>query len=425
MSAPRPRVLLVAPDCNPDWHSLPALVANYYGALREVADLTLATQIRNEAGLAKLVRPSDEVVYLDTERVERPIFQLAEALTGQGGRAMTLKTALRIPSHLYFEHRVWDRFGPEVKGGRFDLIHRASPMSPTIPSPIASWSPVPFVIGPVLGGLRWPQAYRQEMRRESEWLNYLRSPHRFLPYYKATYGKAAAILAAYRHTVEDIPAADQERVIDFSEGGIHAKDFPERTHASFDRATILFVGRLVPFKQPDLLVEAFAGSERLRQHRLVIVGDGVEMPRLQSMVEEQGLKDSVELTGSLPFKKVIELMYQAQVFAFPSVREQGGGVLTLASMASTPSVVVDYGGPAYRVGADRGIKVPLGDRASLVRAFRSALESLVHDPARIEALGVKAREFTQRHYDWSNKATKTADIYDWVLGRRPEKPSFW
>lgn len=419
------RVLFVAPDCNPQWHSLPALVANYYRALSRVADVTLATQVRNEENLAAFVPPGAAVEYLDTESVAGPVHRLTQKLVPDPNQAMTLRVALRYPSSMAFEHAVWKRFQPRLDAGDFDVVHRASPMSPVVPSPLMVWSPVPGVVGPVLGALKWPKVFQQEMRREREWMNYLRPAHKLLPYYRSGYRNAAAILAGYPHTVNDLPQENRDRIIEFSEGGVSTADFPERTHTPYERATVLFVGRMVPFKQPEVLVRAFEASPTLQRHRLVMVGDGPELPRLQAIVDDAGLGHCVTLTGTLPFDDVMAQMYAAQIFGFPSIREQGGGVIHLAAMASVPSVVVRYGGPAHRVPEGTGVRVPLGGFEALVGSFRRELEALVDAPDRIARMGKAARAYTARVYDWDRKAAKTVEIYEWVLGRRRQKPDFY
>lgn len=421
----RPRVLMLADDCNPEWHSLPALVYRYQEALHPLVDLTLVTQIRNRPNIEKVRPPTLRVEYLDTERVAVPVYRLASLLSGDPNKAMTLKVALSYPSYLFFEWQVWRRFKTRLRAGEFDVVHRASPMSPTIPSPIAAVSPVPFVIGPLLGGLRWPAQFAPEMRREREWLNYVRWAHRHMPFYQTTYRKAAAILAAYRHTIDDIPEGAAERIIDFSEGGIDPQDFPAPKKTPKERLQIVFVGRLVPFKCPEILVRCFARSPELRQHRLIIVGDGPERPRLQQMLSEHGLVDCVQLTGTLPHAEVVRLMADSEIFAFPSIREQGGGVITMAAMSEMACVVVDYGGPSVRVPEGAGIRVPLGTLEQLVARFTEALEALVRDRERIKRYGQAARRFTEEHYAWSAKAKKTVDIYRWVMAERCEKPSFW
>ncbi len=421
----RLKVLFLASDCNPAWHSLPALIYEYYCALKPHADITLVTHIRNKEHIDAVKTEQDNIIYLDTELIARPFFRLAQFLARDPNKAMTLQVALSYPSNIYFEFCVWRRYKSALQSGKYDIVHRASPMSPTIPSPMASWSPIPFVIGPVLGGLPWPKVFRNEMRREGEWMNYLRKAHVLMPYYRSTYRRASAILAGYKHTVGDIPKKDHKRVIEFSEGGIHPEDFPEKKFKSSDKRTILFVGRMVPFKQPEVLIRCFEKSETLRKHHLILVGDGPELVRLRELVEELNLSSSIELTGSVSITRVREMMYESDIFAFPSIREQGGGVITMASMSSTPSVVVDYGGPATRVPEGCGIKVPLGDVGQIIDSFTKELEALVESPETIKKLGLAAREFTQNFYSWSWKATKTMEIYEWVLGRVSRKPDFW
>ena len=154
----RPRILVLADDCNPYWHSLPALVYSALSALSKYVDLVVVTQIRNRPNIDQTGLGSAEVVYVDTEIIAGPLHRLASFLSRDANKGMTLKVALNYPSYLAFEWAAWRRFRKELMNGAFDVVHRFSPMSPTIPSPIASWSPVPFVIGPILGGLRASRA---------------------------------------------------------------------------------------------------------------------------------------------------------------------------------------------------------------------------------------------------------------------------
>ena len=424
-SIERIRVLILADDCNPDWHSLPALVYSFICTLSKYVDVVVVTQIRNKPNIERAGIGKAEVVYLDTEKVAAPIYKLATFLSGDFNKAMTLKVALSYPSTLAFEWAVWRRFRQDLQNGRFDIVHRLSPMSPTIPSPMAKWSPVPFVIGPILGGLPWPKHFKAEMNREGEWMNYLREVHRWLPFYQSTYAHASAILAAYDHTISDVPDVAKPRTIHFSEGGVDPTKFIMPVRHKKAQMTVLFVGRLVPFKMPEVLIRSFAASSILQQHKLIIVGDGPERPRLECFVKEEDLSGCVELTGTISQERVGELMRQSEIFGFPSIREQGGGVLTLAMMSGMACVVVDYGGPAARVQSGCGVKVPMGDLEHLVRHFTEELEQLVGDPERVTSLGIAARRFTETYYSWDAKAQKLLEIYNWVLVRQEKKPDFW
>jgi glycosyltransferase involved in cell wall biosynthesis len=300
-------------------------------------------------------------------------------------------------------------------------------MSPTLPSPIARFSPVPFVLGPLNGGLRWPKGYESERSREKEWLVKLREAYRFLPFYRSTYSHSAAVLAGFQHTIDDLPASAKSRALNFPEVGVDPDLFskgPERVSAT-GRLRFLFCGRLVPYKLPTLPIECFAKSPILRQHELLIVGEGPERAAMQQRIDAAGLGDTVKMLGWKTQAEVGQLMRESDVFVFPSIRELGAGVIAEAMASGLCSVAVDYGGPGDLLADGRGIKVPLGTRDELVARFTQALEGVATDPARAHDMGRIAREFALRELTWDAKARRTLEVYRWVLGERPDAPQIW
>jgi glycosyltransferase involved in cell wall biosynthesis len=118
-------------------------------------------------------------------------------------------------------------------------------------------------------------------------------------------------------------------------------------------------------------------------------------------------------------------MRTADVFAFPSIRELGAGVVVEAMATALPCIVVDYGGPGGLINSSSGIKVPLGTKDQLVDHFAAEMETLADDPNRRLELGRHAREDAVRIYDWTAKGKKTVEVYEWVLGRTTAKPDFY
>ena len=172
------RILILADDCNPEWPSLPIVGYKATRAIAEYADVVVATHIRNRQNIEKVGFGKASVRYIDSEYVARPIFKLSRLLRGGDVAAWTIATAGSYPSYLAFEWEVWKATQSELRRGDFDIVHRITPMSPTIPSPISKWSSVPFVLGPLNGGLKWPPGFGGELSREREWLTYLRSAYR-------------------------------------------------------------------------------------------------------------------------------------------------------------------------------------------------------------------------------------------------------
>jgi glycosyltransferase involved in cell wall biosynthesis len=419
------RVLVLADDCNPGWASLPAVGYNAIRAIAEHADVVVATHVRNRENIEKAGFGRAKVRYIDNEYIARPMFKIAKFLRGGTQAAWTTAIALAYPSYLAFEWAAWKATRDELRRGEFDVVHRITPMSPTLPSIMAKLSPVPFVLGPLNGGLKWPSAFREELTREREWLSYVRTAHRLLPFHVSTYRKSSAILAAFQHTIDDLPISARLKTIEFPEVGIDPRSFSQiAKRPPHKQKTILFVGRLVPYKLPQLVVHAFADRSALRQHRLIIVGDGPERPAIERFVQSHDLGQYVELLGWKSQAQVAALMREADIFAFPSIRELGAGVVVEAMACGLACVVVDYGAPGTLIDADRGVKVPLGNRQQLTQNFADALERLVADDSEIDRLGTAAHEHAMSFYTWDAKAKKTLEVYRWVLGRGPQ-PNFW
>lgn len=419
------RVLILAEDCNPDWPSLPVVAYKYAKAIADYADVTVVTQIRNKENIERAGLGKAEVVFVDTEAIAAPLYRLAVALRGGNDVGWTLQMAIDYPSYLFFEWKVWNLFKNHLRQGKFDVVHRISPMTPTIPSPIAEWSPVPFVLGPLNGNLPWPKVHQSSKRSEKEWLSNLRSAYRLLPYHHNSYEKTDCILAAFEHTIADIPDLAQPKTVNYPEVGIDSELFNLPNRPLKEEMTIVFAGRLVPYKMPAVVIRAFANSSILRSHKLQIIGDGIERPTLENIIAEHDLSDCIELVGRVNQKRVGELMKQVDIFAFPSIRELGAGVVLEAMACGMASVVVDYGGPATLINSERGVKVPMGDFENLVISFQNALEQLVVNPMLVRKLGLAAHEHALRYYTWKVKASKTLEVYDWVTGNNKEKPNFW
>lgn len=421
----RHRVLILADACNPEWPSLPVVGYKAAKALAQVADVTVATSIRNRPNIEKVGMGGATVAYIDHEYVAKNIFKLTRFVRGNEG-GWTTAMAFSLPSYLAFEYEVFKRFKGELKNAEFDIVHRLTPMSPTLPSLIATHArKVPFVLGPLNGGLRWPKEFHGELRKEKEWMAAFRGLHKLLPYHRKTFKYAAAILASFPHTIERIPFGSKNTVIDFPEVGFDPELFATTDRKAMGgEATILYAGRLVPYKLPDAVVRAFINTKELHTHRLVIAGDGPMRDELEKMVSAAGLSSRVNFLGKVSQAEVGDLMRKSDIFAFPSIRELGAGVLVEAMACALPCVVVNYGAPGALITKGRGISLPLTDKENVIKNLGGALRDLVSNPLEALNMGENAREYAFRYYSWEAKANKTLQVYDWVLGRTPIKPIF-
>lgn len=418
----RLRVLILADDCNPEWPSLPVVGYKYARALAARCNVVLATHVRNRENIDKRGADGMTVVYLNNEYIAAPMHKLATFLRGGNEVAWSTNMILAYLPYLAFEREVWKRFRPELETGVFDIVHRITPMSPTMPSWIAHKVRQPFVLGPLNGNLPWPEHFRAEQTREKERLRMLRHLYKYLPYARSTYRRAACILAAFQHTVDDLGYADPDRIVMFPEVGYDEGIFypasAQRTAKLGEegKLRILYVGRLVPYKLPEVLVRAFADSEILRGQILYFVGDGPELPRLKALVSKYGLEGSVRFEGRMTQGQVADFMRKCDVFAFPSIRELGAGVVVEAMACGMLCVVVNYGAPGALIAADRGIRVPLGSIEDITVGYRTALERCVTLPAQErKALRDAAIHYVSEKLRWIQKASYTELVYNRLI----------
>ncbi|MDD1724161.1 MAG: glycosyltransferase family 4 protein [Methanospirillum sp.] len=114
----------------------------------------------------------------------------------------------------------------------------------------------------------------------------------------------------------------------------------EQTPPSGDPVDIIFVGRFIPEKHPELVIDAVRIlASRNPGITCLMIGDGPMMDHIRNLVCEYKLSDSVSLPGFVQdYRTVIGRMKNARVFVLPSERE-GFGIVCIEAMACGLPVV--------------------------------------------------------------------------------------
>lgn len=177
---------------------------------------------------------------------------------------------------------------------------------------------------------------------------------------------------------------------------------------------LLFVGRLVPEKRPDLLIKTFAQLDT--DKRLVIVGGSSHTDDYVAELERLAALDPrVILTGYQYGPMLDELFTNATALVQPSAVE--GLPLTLLEGigARLPVVVSDIAPHLEIVGGERaGARVfREGDQTEFYRALRR----LLVEPARERVYGMRMSLDTLSTYDWGVCVDSLESVYQGALGR--------
>ena len=414
------RVLLLAEAANPEWASVPLIGWSLSRALAKITNAHLVTHIRNREALLRvgLVEGRD-CTFIDNEYLTRPIWNLGDKLRGGPGKGWTTMTAFSSLVYYSFELEVWRQLGPRIKAHEFDLVHRITPLSPTSQSLIASWLArynVPFVLGPLNGGVPWPRHFVDRQHAEREWLSHVRGLYKLMPGYRSTRRDSAAIIAGSKHCYDEMPEWVRKKLVYIPENAVDIDRFnaPRDRRASVP-LSVAFVGRLVPYKGADILLEAIMDFLKGGQLELHIIGDGPQRALLEAIVDRERLGNSVQFHGWLPHVEVQEKLRVCDLMALPSIREFGGAVVIEAMALGVTPVVANYGGPGELVDDDTGIRVSFVDKASLVEGMRRAINDIICSPAKLDKFGAAGRRKVLEKLTWDAKANQVFEVYKAVL----------
>ena len=207
--------------------------------------------------------------------------------------------------------------------------------------------------------------------------------------------------------------------MDVIANGVDARKFD----VSFDRAEfrnmfakpeekiVFFVGRMVPEKGVQVLIEAV--PEILPAYndvKFVIVGGG-EKSHLVRRAEELGISSHVFFTGYVDDDTLLKLYKVADVAVYPSLYEPFGIVALEAMAAQVPVVVSDVGG--LREVVDHGV-TGLTAWADNPDSLAWAILRVLKNPYSAKQMAQNAYRKVQDQFSWDRIAEQTASVYERV-----------
>lgn len=102
---------------------------------------------------------------------------------------------------------------------------------------------------------------------------------------------------------------------------------------------IIAAGSLIPLKQYDIFIEVIAEmKKRIPLINAVLIGEGPERNKLQSLIASLGLQPNITLTGKLPHPDVLQWMQRGKVFMHPSSYE-GFGIVCIEALCAGAKVI--------------------------------------------------------------------------------------
>lgn len=196
--------------------------------------------------------------------------------------------------------------------------------------------------------------------------------------------------------------------------------------------TVLYLGRIVPRKGVDTVIEAFALLQKRhgKPARLLIVGGDSATPdpdvtpeigRLQRIAEQQGVRDRVEFTG-LRARKMLRFFYSAADMFVTTPWYEPFGITPLEAMAcGTPVIGSRVGGIKFTVrDGDTGLLVPARNAVALT----DKMAELYGDPERMRRMGENGVRHVHEHFTWRTVSRQLEALYARVAEREIAVPEY-
>lgn len=151
---------------------------------------------------------------------------------------------------------------------------------------------------------------------------------------------------------------------------------------------IVSVGRLVPFKNHKMLIEAFSAiCKDYPDYSLTIFGEGELRRELEKVIMQNQLEDRIQMPGNQ--SDILPLIRSASLFVMPSNYEGMPNALIEAMAVGLPCISTDCpsGGAGSLIKSGKnGVLIPVGDKEALINALRDLLDN----PIKAESLGREA-----------------------------------
>jgi len=381
--------------------------------LRRDVDVRLVTHERTREELESLIPERLDRVHFVADRPIQRLLWRCHRLVPTLLYESTLGALVHLVTQIH-QRRLIRRLVAEQG---VNLVHEPIPISPKRPSLMYGFG-VPVVIGPLNGNMDYPPAFR---RRESALTRLFVGLGRCLahPLNWVIPGKrrAAVILVSNERTAAALPRGCRGEVIQLVANATDMAIWKpgRRTDCGGEPPRFVFLGRLVPFKVIDVLIDAFANVVRSTPARLQIIGDGPERSSLEAQCKRLGVSEQVEFCGWLKHEEAVERMSDADVFVFPSLRDPGGAVIMEAMCLGLPVVAGDWGGPPDYAGPDSGFLVKPVNYQQYVDDLADAMRRMAESPELRRTMGDAARAKAMAEFDWNHRVDRLVEIYSSIL----------
>lgn len=197
-----------------------------------------------------------------------------------------------------------------------------------------------------------------------------------------------------------------------------ATNYPRFFNTTFfkSRFTVLSIGRFVPKKGFDIVIESFghfyhqqtqADQEKLR---LILIGKGPEKENLQKLVKDLELDKAVRFIDWMSREGLANYFRFSSALINPAIGGRGR-IVPEALSFGVPVLCYDNETPGEYIKTGAGMKVKYSNPRESIVQFSKYLNFLLHEPEVLDELSREAKELFKQAYSWQKRGELISQAY--------------
>lgn len=307
--------------------------------------------------------------------------------------------------------------GELAQASSFQRVHLARVSSLAIWRLLKELAPTHVLVGhahPKLLAGAWLWGRYSVLAYGNDFLAAQRRWHR--PFFNYLLQRGEPIIAISRATAVALENIINQAPAIIYPGTEPARFSPDQRRQPKETPILLTVGRLVPRKGIDLMLQALPLILRETAVTYHIGGSGPDRARLEKMVQALGVQHAVRFLGRVPEDELPQLYANADLFVMPNreIQEEGSlegfGIVFLEASASGLPVIAGRSGGAVEAVRD-GITGLLVAPDS-VEELAAAVLTLLQDAPQRQQMGQAGRQWVETEMNWDRTAQRFMDLLE-------------
>lgn len=222
--------------------------------------------------------------------------------------------------------------------------------------------------------------------------------------------RGASFRTVCSHELKNLArVADPESEFIYVPNGVDTARFKPVERSQNPRVKLLFIGRLIPRKGFQRVIQALPKVRALakRLFEIEVVGTGAAREELDGLAEELKVSDLIRYAGTIPYDQLEKAYQSADVFVLTSLSEGMPSVILEAMGCGLPVVASNVGGNNEIVKeGENGYLIEGED----IETLAQKLAALINDEDLRTRLGQRSREMALQ-YDWKEIMGKYNELY--------------